>query len=84
MDWNGEFNTDDHYTHYCGQESLRRNAVAVIIKKRVLNAVLGCNLKNNRMFSLTFQGKTFKVTVIQVYAPTTNGKEAEIEQFYVL
>ena len=84
MDWNGEFNTYDHYTHYCGQESLKRNAVALIMKKGVLNAVLGGNLKNNRMFSLTFQGKTFKVTVIQVYAPTTSGKEAEIEQFYVL
>ena len=84
MDWNGEFNTDDHYTHYCGQDSLKRNAVALIMKKGVLHAVLGCNLKNNRMFSLTFQGKTFKITVIQVYNPTNNGKEAEIEQFYVL
>ena len=68
----GEFNSDDHYIYYCGQESLRRNAVAIMINKRVLNAVLGCNLKNDRMISVRFQGKPFSVTVIQVYAPTSN------------
>ena len=78
----GEFNSDDHYIYYCGQESLRRNGVAIIVNKRVRNAVLGCNLKNNRMISVHFQGKPFNHTVIQVYAPTTNAKEAEVEQFY--
>ena len=74
----GEFNSDDHYIYYCGQEFLRRNRVAPIVKKRVLNAVLGCNLKNDRMISVRFQGKPFNITVIQVYAATTNAKEAEV------
>ena len=78
----GEFNSDDHYIYYCGQESLRRNGVAMIINKRVRNAVLGCNLKNDRMISVHFQGKPFNITVIQVYALTSNAKEAEVEQFY--
>ena len=78
----GQFNSDDHYIYYCGQESLRRNAVALIVNKRVQNAVLGCNLKNDRMISIGFQGKTFNIRVIQVYAPTTNAEEAEVEQFY--
>ena len=78
----GEFNSDDHYIYYCGQESLRRNGVALIVSKRVQNAVLGCNLKNNRMISLRFQGKPFNIIVIQVYAPTSNTEEAEVEQFY--
>ena len=78
----GEFNSDDHYIYYCGQESLRRNGAAFIVNKRVWNAVLGSSLKNNRMISVCFQGKPFNITVIQVYAPTTNDKEAEVEQFY--
>ena len=78
----GEFNSDDHYLYYCGQESLRRNGVAVIVKKRVWNAVLGCNLKDDRMISVCFQGKPFNIMVIQVYAPTSNAEEAEDEQFY--
>ena len=78
----GEFNSDDHYIYYCGQESLRRNGVAIIVNKRVLNAVLGCNLKNDRMISIRFQGKLFNITVIQVYALTSNSKKAEVEQFY--
>ena len=78
----GEFNSDDHYIYYCGQESLRRNGVAIIVNKRVQNTVLGCNLKNYRMISVHFQGKPFNITVIQVYAPATNAKEAEVEQFY--
>ena len=78
----GEFNSDDHYIYYCGQESLRRNGAAIIVNKRVPNAVLGCNLKNDRMISVHFQGKPFNLTVIQVYAPTSNAKEAEVEQFY--
>ena len=78
----GEFNSDDHYIYYCGQESLRRNGVAVMINKTVLNAVLGCNLKNDRMISARFQGKPFNITVIQVYAPTSNAEEAEVEWFY--
>ena len=77
----GEFNSDDHYIYYYGQETLRRNGVALIVNKRVLNAVLGCNLKNDRMISVCFQGKPFNITVIQVYAPTTNAKEVEVEQF---
>ena len=77
----GEFNSDDHYIYYCGQESLRRNGVAIMVNKRVRNAVLGCNLKNNRMISVRFQGKPFNITVIQVYAPTSNAEEAEVEQF---
>ena len=78
----GGFNSDDHYTYYCGQESLRRNGVALIVNKRVRNAVLGCSLKNDRMISVHFQGKPFNITVIQVYAPTSNAEEAEVEQFY--
>ena len=73
----GEFNSDDHYIYNCGQESLRRNGVAIIVNKRVWNAVLGCNLKNDRMISVHFQGKPFNITVIQVYAPTRNAEEAE-------
>ena len=68
----GEFNSDDHYIYYCGQESLRRNGVAIMINKRVRNAVLGCNLKNDIMISVRFQGKPFNITVIQAYAPTSN------------
>ena len=78
----GEFNSDDHYIYHCGQESLRRNGVAIIVNKRVQNAVLGCNLKNDKMLSVRFQGKLFNIMVIQVYAPTSNAEEAEIEQFY--
>ena len=78
----GEFNSDDHYIYYCGQESLRRNGVAIMVNQRVRTAVLGCNLKNDRMISVHFQGKPFNITVIQVYAPTTNAKEGEVEQFY--
>ena len=78
----GEFNSDDHYIYYCGQESLRRNGVAIMVNKRVQNAVLGCNLKNDRMISVCFQGKPFNITVIQVYAPTSNAEEAEVERFY--
>ena len=78
----GEFNSDDHYIYYYGQESLRRNGVAIIVNKRVRSAVLGCNLKNNRMISVCFQGKSFNITVIQLYAPTSNAEEAEVEQFY--
>ena len=74
----GGFNSDDHYIYYCGQESLRRNGVAIILNKRVQNAVLGCNLKNDRMISVRLQGKPFNVTVIQVYAPTSNTEEAEV------
>ena len=75
----GEFNSDDHYIYYCGQESLRRNGVAIIVNKSVQNAVPGCSLKNNRMISVHFQGKPFNITVIQVYAPISNAKEAEAE-----
>ena len=78
----GEFNSDDHYIYYCGQESLRRNGVAIMINKRVQNAVLGCNLKNDRIISVHLQGKPFNITVIQVYALTRNAEEAEIEHFY--
>ena len=78
----GEFNSDDHYIYYCGQESLRRNGVAIMVNKRVRNAVFGCNLKNDRMISVCFQSKPFNITVIQVYAPTSNAEEAEVEQFY--
>ena len=80
----GEFNTNDHYIHYCGQESLRRNGEAITVNKRVRNAVLGCNLKNDRMISVRFQGKPFNITVIQVYAPTSNAEEAEVEISYIL
>ena len=98
MDWNvwipfrwteiGEFNSDDHYIYYyyhiyyCGQESLRRNGVALIVNKRVQNAVLGCSLKNDSMISVRFQGKPFNITVIQVYAPISNAEEAELKRFY--
>ena len=78
----GEFNSDDHYIYYCGQESLRRNGVAIMVNKRVWNAVLGCNLKNDRMISVRFQGKPFSITVIQAYDPTSNAEEAEVERFY--
>ena len=78
----GEFNSDDHYIYYCGQDSLRRNGLAIMVSKRVRNAVLGCNLNNNRMISVHFQDKSFNITVIQVYAPTSNAEEAEVEQFY--
>ena len=87
----GKFNSDDHYIYYCGQESLRRNGIAIMVnkriqnakkKKRIQNAVRGCNLKNDRMISVHFQGKPFNTTVIQVYTPTTNAEEAEVERFY--
>ena len=78
----GEFNSDDHYSYYCGQESLRRNGIVIIVNKRVRNAVFGCNLKNDRMISVRFQGKPFNITVIQAYAPTSNAEEAEVEWFY--
>ena len=77
----GEFNSDDHYMYYSGQESLR-NGVAIMVNKRVQNAVLGCNLKNDRMISVRFQGKSFNITVIQVYALTSNAEEVEVEWFY--
>ena len=78
----GEFNSEDHYIYYCGQESLRRNGVAIMVNKRVRNAVLGCNFKNDRMISVHFQGKPFNITVIQVYAPISNAEETEVERFY--
>ena len=78
----GEFNSDDHYIYCCGQETLRRNRVAIMVNRRVQIAVLGCSLKNDRMFSVRFQGKPFNITVIQVYAPTSNADEAEVEWFY--
>ena len=78
----GEFNSDDHYIYYCKRESLRRNGVAITVNKRVWNAVLGCNLKNDRIISVHFQGKPFSITVIQAYAPTSNAEEAEVEWFY--
>ena len=77
----GEFNSDNHYIYYCGQESLRRNRVAIMVNKRVRNAVLGCNLKNDRMISVCFQRKPFNITVIQVYTPASNAEEAEVERF---
>ena len=85
LNWTGmgEFNSDDHYIYYCGQESLRRNGVPIIVSKRVRNAVLGCSFKNDRMISVRFQGKPFNITVIRVYAPTSNAEEAEVEWFYV-
>ena len=84
LKWIGmvEFNSDGHYIYYCGQESLRRNGVAMMVNKRVQNAVLECNLKNDRMISVHFQGKPFNITVIQAYAPTSNAEEAEVERFY--
>ena len=78
----GEFNSDDHYIYYCGQESLRRNGLAIMVNTRVQNTVLGCNLKNDRMISVRFQGKPFNIAVIQVYAPTNKAEEAEVERFY--
>ena len=78
----GEFNSDDHFIYYCGQEYLRRNGIAIRVNKRVKNAVLGSNLKNDRMISVCFQGKPFNITVIQAYAPTSNAEEAEVEWFY--
>ena len=78
----GEFNSDDNYIYYYGQESLRRNGVAIIVNKRVQNGVLGCNLKNDRMISVHFQGKPFNITVTQAYLPTSNTEEAEVERFY--
>ena len=78
----GEFNSDDYYIYYCGQESLRRNGVAIMVNRRVRNAVLGCILKNNRMISVHFQGKPFNFRVIQLYDPTSNDEEAEVEWFY--
>ena len=78
----GEFNSVDHYIYYCGQESLRRNEVAIMVNKRVRNSVFGCNLKNNRMISVHLQGKLFNITVIQVYVPTSNAEETKVEQFY--
>ena len=84
LKWTGmvEFNSDDHYIYYCGQESLRRNGVAIKLNKRVLNAVLGCNLKNDRMIYVYFKEKPFHITVIQVYALTCNAEETDIERFY--
>ena len=79
----GELNSDDQYIYYCGQESLRRNGVAIMVNKRVQNAVLGCNLKNDRMISFRFQGKPFNITVIQVYAPTSNAEEVEVVLFII-
>ena len=73
----GEFNSDEHYIYYHGHESLRRNGIAIIVNKRIRNAVLGCNLKNDRMISVHFQGETFNITVIQVYTPTSNAEETE-------
>ena len=84
LKWMGmdKFNPDDHYIYYCGQESLKRNGVAIIVNRRVQNAVLGCDLKNDRMISLHFQGKPFTITIIQVYAVTSNAEKAEVEWFY--
>ena len=81
MDWNGDYNSDDHYIYYCGQESLR-SGIAIIVNERVKNAVLGYSLKNDRMISICFQGKPFNITVIQVYAPSSNAEEPEVEQLY--
>ena len=78
----GEFNSDDHYIYYCGQESLGRNGIAIMVNKRVQNAVLGCNLKNDRMISVRFQGKPFNITIVQVYTSTSNSEEAEVERIY--
>ena len=84
LKWIGmdEFNSDDHYIYYCRLESLRRNAVAIMVNKRVQNTILECNLKNDRMISVHFQGKSFNIMVIQAYAPTSNAEEAEAKQFY--
>ena len=77
----GEFNSDDHFIYYCRQESLRRDGVVIMVNKRVQNAVLGCNLKNDKLISVPVQGKPFNITIIQVYVPITNAKEGEVEQF---
>ena len=77
----GEFNSDDRYIYYCRQESLRRNGVAIVVNKRIRNVVFGCSLENDRMISVRFQGKPFNITVFQVYAPTSNAEEAEVEGF---
>ena len=77
----GEFNSDDHYIYYCGQESLRQNGVTIMVNRRVQNSVLGCNLKNGRIISVHFQGKPFNITVIQVYASITNAEDAKLERF---
>ena len=84
LKWTGmdEFNSEDHYIYYCGQESLRRNGIDIIVNKRVRNAVLGCHLKNDRIISVRFQGKPFNIMLIQVYALTNNAEEAEVEWFY--
>ena len=84
LKWTGmdEFNSDDYYIYYCGQESLRRNGVAIMVNKRVRNAVLGCNLKNDRMISVHFKGKPFNIMMIQAYAPSSKAEEAEVEWFY--
>ena len=82
MDWMAEFNSDSHYVYYSRQESHRRNGVAIMVNKRVRNAVLGSNLKNDRMISICFQGKPFNIIAIQVYAPTSNAEDAEVKQFY--
>ena len=84
LKWTGvsEFNSDQHYIYYCGQESFRRNGVAFLVNERVQNAVLGCNLKNNKIILVRFQGKLFNITIIHVYASTSNAEEAEVEQFY--
>ena len=84
LKWTGmvEFKSDDHYIYYCGQESLRRNGVAIMVNKRVQNVVLGCSLKNDRMISVHFQGKPFNITVIQPYAPTSNAEETQVQRFY--
>ena len=84
LKWTGmsEFNSDDHYIYYCGQESLKRNGGAIIVNKRIRNAILGCNLKNDRMISVPFQGKPFNIKVIQAYALSSSAEEAEVEQFY--
>ena len=78
----GEFNSDDHFIYYCGLEPLRRNGIAIMLNKRIQNAVLECNLKNDKMISVHFQGKPLNITVIQVYAPTSNNQEAVVERFY--
>ena len=78
----GEFNSDDHYIYYCRQESLSRNGVAIMVNRRVQNAVFGCNLRNDRMISVRLQGKPFNITVIQVYVPTSDAEETEVERFY--
>ena len=78
----GEFSSDDHYIYYCGQQSLRRNGVALLVNKKVHNAVVGCSLKNDRMISVHFQGKPFNITVIPIYAPTTKAEEVKVEWFY--